>query len=43
MISKIVGGKKGYVISEINIFFLKGQPFFPSDYKQEEKYFYLAK
>ena len=34
---------KDYVISEINVFFLKGQAFFPSGNKKEEKYLYLVK
>ena len=36
-------GKKDYAISEINVFFQKGQVFFPSDNKKEEKYLYLVK
>ena len=36
-------GKKGYAISEINFFFLKGQDFYPSNNKKEGKYFYVFK
>ena len=42
-IIKTLRGRKNYVISEINLSFVEGQAFFPSDIKKEEKYFYLVK
>ena len=40
-IIKSLRGEKDYVISKINVFFLRGQAFFPFNNKKEEKHFYL--
>ena len=42
-IIKSLRDKKDYVISKYNVSSVKGHALFPSDNKNEEKYFYIVK